>query len=396
MIDRGTLRRVLAGLEQMPGVVLLGPRQIGKTTLAHQVMKRLGGDTTYLDLARQVDAAMLADPRAFLERHPGLVVLDEVQRIPELFSTLRGVIDDRRAAGARTGQFLLLGSASHDLLRQSSESLAGRVRYIELPPVLAVEVPTKRASREELWLRGGFPESLLAGSDDASVRWRDDLITTYLERDIPTLMDRVPAAALRRLWTMLAHNQGRAANAAELGRSLELDSRTVNRYVDVLVDLMLVRRVPPWFANVGKRLAKAPRLYVRDSGLAHALLGIESLDALLSHPIAGASWEGFVLEQLVDAVDATTSNPGWYYRTSGGAELDLLLDLQARGRWAIEIKRASAPQVSRGFHVAAGDVGATRRIVVHGGDTSYPMRGEVDALSLADAVAQLRAAALRR
>ncbi len=375
MIDRSLLPGVLAALAETPAVCLLGPRQAGKTTLALEVARRLDG--LYLDLELERDRAKLADPESYLERHlDRLVVLDEVHRLPNLFQSLRGLIDRARRTGRGAGRYLLLGSAALDLLRQSGETLAGRLHFVELTPLHALE-PTGQAM-DTLWLRGGFPPSLLAADEAQSLRWRRDFIRTYLERDIPQLGPRIAAETLRRFWTMLAHRQGAPLNQAELARSLAVDGRTVGRYVDLLVDLLLARRLSPWHANVGKRLVKSPRLYVRDSGLVHALLGIEALDDLLAHPVAGGSWEGFVIENLLAvAPDGTGAH---YYRTSGGAEIDLLLELPRAGLWAVEIKRSSAPSATRGFHEACADLKPTHRFVVYPGTERFPLAESVEAV----------------
>ncbi len=377
MIPRILSKTLLARLDQFPAVALLGPRQVGKTTLA---MDLVGArDALYLDLESPSDRARLADPERYLAGiHDRLVVLDEIQRTPELFAVLRGVIDARKREGWRTGQFLLLGSASIDLIRQSSESLAGRIAYLELCPLGIREVEAHEA--DALWLRGGFPDSFLAPDDAASHHWREAFIRTYLERDIPQLGPRVPAETLRRFWTMLAHEQGGLLNASRLARGLGVSGATVARYLDLLVDLLLVRRLEPLHANVGKRLVKSPRTFVRDSGLVHALLGIRDFDALLGHPVVGGSWEGFVIESLIQAApDGTT--PG-FYRTAAGAEIDLVLDFAGGERWAIEVKRSSAPRLEKGFHHARADIEPDRAFVVHAGSDRWPMAEDVDAIGL--------------
>ncbi len=365
--------------------MLTGPRQAGKTTLAlAEAAQR--PRTLYLDLELPSAKRQLDDPEAFLlAQRDRLVILDEVQRLPELFAVLRGVIDQRRRAGETVGQFLLLGSASGVLLRQSSESLAGRIVQVELTPFQARElIDTSQANdacsqqTNALWSRGGFPLSWLAKDDQASLRWREAFIITYLERDIPALGPRIPATTLRRLWTMLAHHQGGLLNQSQLAASLAISGQTVARYIDLLCDLMLVRRLPAWHGNVGKRLIRAPKVYVRDSGIAHALLGLSNQEAVLAHPVAGASWEGFVIEQLLAAApDAEAS----FYRTAHGAEADLVLRFRNGKTWVIEIKRSSAPVVSKGFHLAADDVGAQRKLLVAPVAESYPMRDGIEVMN---------------
>jgi len=338
----------------------------------------------YLDLELPSARRHLEDAEAFFASHPGrLLVLDEVQRVPDLFAVLRSVIDQRRQAGAMAGQFLLLGSASGVLLGQASESLAGRVAMLELTPFQAREI---EPAPDRLWVRGGFPLSYLARSDAASLRWRDDFITSYLERDIPALGLRIPAATLRRLWTMLAHHQGQMLNQSQLAGALAVSGQTVARYIDVLCDLMLVRRLLPWTGNVGKRLVRAPKVFVRDSGLVHALLGLPTLEAVLAHPVAGQSWEAHVLEQLIAAAPQATAS---FYRTSHGAECDLVLTAPGGQTWACEVKRSSAPTVSRGFHEAANDVGAHRRLLIAPVASAYPAKGGIEVMPPLEAVRQL-------
>ena len=377
MLDRNinpTLNRLL---DRNPAVVLLGPRQVGKTTLAREVAR--GRDAVYVDLERPSDIAKLSDIEQYCEENADrLLILDEVHRVPGLFAPLRSIIDERRQAGKRAGLFLLLGSASVDLLKQSSETLAGRVAHCELHPFNATEVPVDRLRR--LWCRGGFPESYLAHSDEESLEWRIAFIRTYLERDIPQFGPRIPAETLRRFWTMLAHNQGQTHNAAALARGLDVNGVTIARYLDLMVDLLLIRRLAPWVSNLGRRLVKAPKVYVRDSGVCHALLGIETVDDLFGHPVIGGSWEGFVVENIASALPARASCG--YYHTSGGAEVDLVVDLGAGELWAIEIKRSSAPKVSKGFHSACDDLQPTRRFVVHAGNESYPLAKDVRAVTL--------------
>ncbi|MBM4245726.1 MAG: ATP-binding protein [Deltaproteobacteria bacterium] len=385
MIPRRLLPTLATALDESPAVALLGPRQAGKTTLALDVAR--ARPSIYLDLESDADRTKLSEPELYLSQHADkLVILDEIQGTPQLFRNLRGLIDAGRRRGRGKGRFLVLGSASIDLLRQSSESLAGRIRYLELAPLDASEAGRTRL--QALWLRGGFPESLLAGSDAASLRWRRDFVRTYLERDIPQLGPRIPAETLRRLWTMLAHQQGGLLNAAALARALAVDGKTVASYLDLLVDLLLVRRLAPWHGNVRKRLVKSPKVYVRDSGLVHALLGIGDHEALLGHPVAGASWEGLAVESLIAAAPGGTG--AHFYRTSAGAEIDLLLKLPGRrAPWAIEIKRGLAPRIERGFHLACDAVRPERRSVVHGGRERFPIAEGVEAVPLVDLCEEL-------
>jgi predicted AAA+ superfamily ATPase len=388
IIPRRLLPALTSALSEVPAVALLGPRQAGKTTLALEVAR--ARPAVYLDLESEADRAKLSEPELYLSEHEDeLVILDEIQRTPGLFRTLRGVVDAGRRRGRGKGRFLVLGSASIDLLKQSSESLAGRIRYLELAPLDAGEAGRRRLAA--LWLRGGFPESLLAESDAASLRWRADFIRTYLERDIPQLGPRIPAETLRRLWTMLAHQQGGLLNAAVLARALAVDGKTIASYLDLLVDLLLVRRLAPWHGNVRKRLVKSPRVYIRDCGLVHALLGIGEREALLAHPVAGGSWEGLAVESLIAA--APSGAEAYFFRTAAGAEIDLLLKLPGRRQpWAIEIKRGLAPKIERGFHVACDAVRPEKRLVVYGGFERFPLAEGVEAVSLTELCGEVAAA----
>lgn len=384
MIQRIHTETVQNALSNQAGVVLLGPRQVGKTTLAREIAQTR--NAVYLDMERRADRQILEEPDLYLDEQMGrLVVIDEVQLLPDLFAALRGQIDQRRQKGHRTGQFLLLGSASNILLHQSADSLAGRVSYHELTPFELREVAPTALS--QLWLRGGFPESYLAPSNRVSLTWREDFIRTYLERDIPAFGLRIPAESLRRFWTMLAHSQGGLLNAAKLASGLGISGQTVGRYLDLLVDLMLVRRLASWHANAGKRLVKSPKVYVRDSGLAHALLGIETTEGLLGHPVIGGSWEGFCIENLISAAPRGTEPS--FYRSAAGAEIDLVLRLPDGVLWAIEIKRSTTPKVTRGFHIAANDLGVAHRILVYAGAKEVPGQGGVRAMPLQSAIDRL-------
>lgn len=386
MYKRQTHHFVQSALESQAAVVLLGPRQVGKTTLALDIASEQ--PSVYLDLERDADRQILTEPDLYLDEQAGkLVILDEVQQMPGLFKSLRGQIDQRRRAGFRAGQFLLLGSASNVLLQQSAESLAGRVKYIEMPPLQLTEVGADQLNA--LWLRGGFPDSFMASSDQASMDWRLDFLRTYLERDIPALGPRIPAATLRRFWTMLAHVQGGLLNAAALAEGLGVSGQTIGRYLDLLVDLMLVRRLQPWHENVGKRLVKSPKVYVRDSGVVHALLSIGTIEGLLGHPVVGGSWEGLCIEALLAA--APTGTEPFFYRTSAGAELDLVLRLPGGDIWAVEIKRTTAPKVSRGFYVGAEDIKASRKLLIYAGEHDVPVAEGVRAVPLEQGIGLLRA-----
>lgn len=386
MIPRALTARIVAAIDHSPAVALLGPRQSGKTTLALEIGKERGA--LYLDLESEQDRARLSEPELYLADHlDKLVILDEVHRVPGLFPVLRGLIDRARRAGRRTGQYLLLGSASLELLKQSGESLAGRIAYLELTPFQILEVAHLPA--DTLWLRGGFPESLLAAGAGRSLRWRQDFIRSYLERDIAQFGPRIAAQTLRRFWVMLAHHQGGLLNTSQFARNLGVDVKTAGGYLDLLVDLLLVRRLPPWHANLGKRLVKSPKVYVRDSGLVHALLNIADKETLLGHPAVGQSWEGFAVENLL--ASARTGVEGYFYRSAGGAEIDLLLAWPDGRQWAVEIKRSLAPSVERGFHAACADLHPARRFVVYPGNERYRLAQGIEAIALADLARELLA-----
>ncbi|RMH59243.1 MAG: ATP-binding protein [Candidatus Hydrogenedentota bacterium] len=377
-------------LREFPAVGILGARQVGKTTLALQLAKKMRPKPVYLDLERPSDLAKLADPEQYFDHHfDRLLILDEIHRVPEIFRVLRGAIDARRRAGRKAGHFLILGSASGDLLNQSAESLAGRIAYRELPGFTVLEVPKQpKGNLDRLWLRGGFPESFLAKSDSASMRWRENLISTYLERDIPQFGSRVPPVTMRRFWMMLAHCQGQQINAAKLAASLGVSGQSVRRYLDLLEGLLLIRTLRPWAGNLKKRLVKTPKVYIRDSGLVHSLLGITTLDDLFGHPVAGASWEGFVMENILAVLPPGTS--AWFYRSSAAAEIDLVISRGVRNVAALEIKRSLSPTVSKGFRLASADINAERRYLVYPGKERYGIPGGVIVIPLCELVEEAR------
>ena len=385
MIDRRLRPRLLSLIEDYPAVALLGPRQVGKTTLALDIANDI--ESIYLDLESAADRAKLSDPELYLADHEDkLVILDEIHRVPELFQSLRGLIDRGRRKGKRARRFLLLGSASMDLLQQSGETLAGRIAYLELASIDVLEVA--RDVHDKLWIRGGFPDSFLAADDGRSLAWRQNFIRTYLERDVPQLGPRIPAETLRRFWTMLAHTQGGLLNAASLARGLAVDGKTIARYLDLMVDLLLVRRLTPWHRNIGKRLVKSPRIYVRDSGVVHALLGLGSKEDVLGHPVVGLTWEGFVIENIINT--APESTVASFYRASGGAEIDLIVTLPGRRPWVIEIKRSLEPKLTKGFYHACADVKPEAKYVVYPGAEQFSLSNDVSAINVVDLACRIK------
>ena len=413
MLKRWVTERLNKNISRYPAVALLGARQVGKTTLAKTVVKDMpnpggvlpktpggvlpktpGGvlpSAIYLDLESPKDLAKLKDPTTFLELHSDkIIILDEIQRAPDLFMVLRGLIDQNRQAGRKAAQFLILGSASMDLLRQSSESLAGRISYVEMTGLNVLEIGDSPKDIQNLWMRGGFPDSYLAEDDDMSIDWLENLIKTYLERDVPQMGFQVPAVRLRRLWAMLAHLQGETVNYSKLAANLEIDNKTVTNYIDILTDLLLVRRLEPWYGNVKKRLVKSPRYYVRDSGILHRLLGITDYDALLSNPILGKSWEGFVIENIHSVMPRFAQT--YFYRTAAGAEVDLVIRMPNAQVWAIEIKFGVAPKIGKHFSQTCDDIGATHKFIVYGGDDEFPIRDNVRMISLSKMMEKLVAA----
>jgi len=387
MLRRLATQSVEKALSRQAAVAVIGPRQVGKTTLALDIAENR--PSIYLDLENTADRAKLENPDLFLEQHEDeLVVLDEIHRVPGLFESLRGIIDRGRRKGKRTGRFLMLGSAAIELLRQS-ETLAGRIAYVNLTPLHALEIGSGQDDLNRLWVRGGFPDSYLAMDDADSFDLRWDFIRTYLERDVPMFGPRIPAETLENLWIMLAHSQGQTLNASKLAASMGLSAPTITSYVDLLKDLLLVRKLPPFYANVKKRLVKSPKVYVRDSGLLHALLGIRNHDDLLGHPIAGASWEGFVMESLMAVIPEHTKAS--FYRTATGVEIDLVLEFGGTtGTWAIEVKRSESAKLERGNHVALDDIQPQKAFVVYPGTDRYPKADGIEAIGLHEMTEELQ------
>lgn len=384
MIERELKKILLKAVAAMPVVALLGPRQVGKTTLAIEAAKVASKESVYLDLELDSDLAKFNDAEAYLRRfHNKLLIIDEVQRLPSLFRVLRGLVDIRKRAGEKAGQFLLLGSASRDLIQHTSETLAGRIRFLELSTFTVLEACDSKKSAfdlEKLWLRGGFPDSYLANSDDDSWDWRSDFISSYVEKDIPLMGPQISVTTMRNLWSMLAHNNAQQVNFSKLGESLGVSYKTVKNYIDTLTEFYMLRQLQPWAGNTKKRLVKAPKIYLRDSGLLHRFLNITDFDDLIGHPGIGASWEGFVIENILNHL-----SDKWrysYYRTSAQAEIDLILEGPKNQVWAVEIKRASAPKVSKGFHLACDDVGVTGKFVIYPGEERFPLSNNIEVFGL--------------
>lgn len=384
MFERNLQEKLLNALQTTPVTALLGPRQVGKTTLALAVGIFMNKETSYLDLQSDSDFNKLTDAEAFLKRFDGkLLIIDEVQRKPDLFRLLRGIIDERKRKGESTCQFLLLGSASRDLLQRSSETLAGRIRYLELTPFTAAELIQNQGNEFNLstfWLRGGFPDSYLASSALESWNWRSDFISTYMERDLPMMGVGIQPAQLKRFWKMLAHYNGNQINLSELGRSLELSHTTIKSHLDILTQFYMVRQLQPWSGNTKKRLVKSPKIYIRDTGILHSLHNISNEEMLMNHPNMGASWEGLVTESILSVLDNRWSFS--YYRTATQQEIDLVLESPEGEVWAIEIKRASAPRLGRGFYEACKDIRATHKWIVNANNDQYPLNDGVEVIGL--------------
>ncbi len=381
MIERKLQKKILRSLEQFPVVGILGSRQVGKTTLAKEIKNHIGKASVYIDLELPSDLNKLQEPELYLSQFIGkdkLVIIDEVQRMPDLFPLLRSLVDRDR----KPGRFLILGSASRDLIRQSSETLAGRIIYHELMPFSISEVGKTLQDIKKLWLNGGYPESYLAKDDDFSFIWRHAFIKTYLERDIPQLGIRIPAPQLRNFWTMIAHCHGQLWNASQISKSLGVTAPTVAHYQSILEETFIVRSLKPYFQNIKKRLVKSPKVYIRDSGLLHALLMNKTFNELQGHPLIGNSWEGFVIEQIISMLPAEWE--AYFYRTSAGAEIDLVIFPGQQEPIAVEVKYSSAPKVSKGFHTAFSDLGCRKGYVIYPGDDMYPIGANVMVLPVGE------------
>jgi hypothetical protein len=373
IIERLLQNRLKISLQKYPVVGLIGCRQVGKTTLAKRLTKNINKQVVYLDLELPSDLAKLEEPELYLRQFAdSLVVIDEIQRMPSLFPIMRALIDKKRIAG----RFLILGSASPDLIKKSSETLAGRIIYHELSPFSIYEAGVEHINK--LWLRGGLPESFLSGSDEESYVWRDTFIRTYLERDIPQLGIHIPSIQIRRFWLMLAHMHGHLWNASQIAKGLGLSAPTVRRYLDILEETFIVRQLEPFYPNIKKRLIKSPKVYIRDPGLLHALLRIKELDDLFAHPVVGPSWEGFVIEEIKKILPEDT--PLYFYRTGAGAEIDLVIPDRKGRPIAIEIKYSLNPKPGKGFFIAFNDILCPRGFVIYPGDEVYPIQKNILAL----------------
>lgn len=375
-VKRSLLETLRKSLSRFPVVGLIGCRQVGKTTLAKVLASSFRPDAVYLDLELPSDLAKLEEPELYLAPlHDRLIIIDEIQRVPTLFPVLRALVDQDR----RPSRFLILGSASPTLVRQASESLAGRIIYHELMPFGLQEVG--QDDLEKLWIRGGLPESYLAEDDLRSFEWRQAFITTYLERDIPGLGLRISFSRLRRFWIMLAHMHGALWNASKIAAGLGLTAPSVRHYLDILEDTFIVRQLQPYYANIRKRIVKAPKVYIRDSGILHSLLGISNKDALLSNPILGSSWEGFILEELVKLQPESNF---FYFRTHAGAEIDILIQKRNGDLWAIEVKYSLKPKPSKGFYYSIKELRCQKAFVIYPGQERFNVADNIEAFPVAN------------
>ena len=383
MIQRAKQNEILKALKTRPVVVLLGARQVGKTTLALEIGKQINKKVTYLDLELDSDFIKLSNAEEYLSRFSNeLLIIDEAQKKPNLFALLRSLVDKRKQQGEKAGHFLLLGSASKEIIQHSSESLAGRIRFIELNPLQPLEIIHLKDKEliDKYWFRGGFPDSFLAENDEESWQWRSDFIATYVERDIPNLGVGIAPAKLRRFWTMLSHYHGQLVVYSELARSLDVSHTTIKNYLDVLTDFYMIRQLPPWSGNLKKRLVKSPKIYIRDSGILHRLQNISSFNQLYSHPVIGASWEGLVVESIINQLDDRWEFS--YFRTQTQNEVDLVLKTPNNETWAVEIKRTHSPKLSKGFFEACNDLKASKKWVIIGNNEQFPLKNDVEAIGL--------------
>lgn len=385
MINRQLKDKIIKALQNVPIVAILGPRQVGKTTLAFEISSsHEEKESSYLDLELDSDMNKLQDAESYLKRFENtLLIIDEVQRKPDLFPNMRGLVDMRRRAGEKAGQFLLLGSASRDVLQLSSETLAGRIRYIELTPFNVIEIFNEDKlgfNVEKLWFRGGFPGSFLASDAEESWEWLNDFISTYVERDIPMMGPQIPANRLKKFWQMVSHFHGQQIVYSDLAKSLEVSHPTVKSYLDILTDFYMIRQLPPWAGNTKKRLVKSPKIYLRDSGILHKLLNISNIETLFGHPILGASWEGFVVENIIGQLSNKWQYS--YYRSAAQTEIDLVLEGPDEMVWAVEIKRSASPKITRGFHIACEDIKATAKYIIYSGRDTYPVGNNTQVIGL--------------
>jgi predicted AAA+ superfamily ATPase len=377
MVKRLIQGRIEMSLSRYSVVGILGPRQVGKTTLAEMIMERVKKKVSYLDLELPSDLNKLRDPELYLSRLADmLIIIDEIQRMPSLFPLLRALVDRKKTAG----RFLILGSASPELIRHSAESLAGRIIYHELSPFILKEIDGSKI--QKLWLRGGYPQSYLSKNNSDSFAWREAFVKTYLEMDIPQLGIRIPAQQLRRFWTMIAHSHGQLWNASKIAGSLGISAPTVKHYLDILEETFIVRQIQPYHSNLKKRLVKSPRVYIRDSGMLHTLLNIRTLEELYGHPSLGSSWEGFIVEQIIRLLPDRWQV--FFYRTGAGAEIDLVLFDSRHKSVAVEIKYSVSPKVERGFWNAYEDLSCQKGYVIYPGTESYPVGKNVFTLPVKD------------
>lgn len=393
MIERKIKTKVLKALQTTPVVALLGPRQIGKTTLAKQILQESDKDASYLDLDNEIDLGKLSQKQLFLSGFKNkLLIIDEVQNKPDLFPVMRSLIDERRQENEMGGHFFILGSASRDLLQQSSETLAGRIRYFEMSGLTLPEIikaDDEAFDIHKAWFRGGFPQSYLALDEDDAWEWRKNFISTYVERDIPQLGPQIASKKLKDLWSMLGHLHGTQINQEKLAGSLGVSNPTVKHYIDILTDLYMVRQLQPWSGNTKKRLVKSAKIYIRDSGLLHNLVHISNPEILHGHPIKGTSWEGFIIENIL-----TTISSKWrysYYRTTAGAEIDLVLESPNNQIWAIEIKRSLAPKLSKGFYLGCEVVKADKKFCIYAGNDRYSIGDNEEAIGIIEFLKLLEA-----